>query len=219
MVNKRKNSIKNDFLFLEEERKSNLDIDNKNIVENNDTEIQEILLSNPNLNDNNKIQESKTTEKKALQENNENDNIVVFSFYNCTINIVNNILNFVFNFIKSFFRILYKIICSFFKISCMYFLWIIMHYFASHLYTKLCVPNNFYGFLVSPFLTSTPHCQGLRWIVYNAANTINTMWILIGTWLCSKIMFYSPNENINSNTPPVSEGFSNMNFYYDGTGI
>ena len=95
MVNKRKNSIKNDFLFLEEERKSNLDIDNKNIVENNDTEIQEILLSNPNLNDNNKIQESKTTEKKALQENNENDNIVVFSFYNCTINIVNNILNFV----------------------------------------------------------------------------------------------------------------------------
>ena len=45
------------------------------------------------------------------------------------------------------------------------------------------------------------------------------MWILIGTWLCSKIMFYSPNENINSNTPPVSEGFSNMNFYYDGTGI
>jgi hypothetical protein len=214
MVYKRKNINKNDSLIIDEERKSN-----EIIEENNEKQeiIPELIDNNYGINKMDHDDNLQCTEKKALEENLPHQNTI----FNCVFTFMNSLLNILFNFIKSILNIIYKLIKSFLKISCMYFVWIIMHYFASHLYTKLCVPNNFYGFLVSPFLTSTPHCQGLRWIVYNAANTINTMWILIGTWLCSKIMFYSPNENINSNTntPNVNEGFNNMNFYYGGTGI
>ena len=86
-------------------------------------------------------------------------------------------------------------ICSFilrstlfiFKVSGIYFLWISLHYFSAHLYFKFCVPSTIIGFIMSPFMIMTPHCQGLRWIVYNAANIINNMWILIGAWVYSMI--------------------------------
>jgi hypothetical protein len=74
-----------------------------------------------------------------------------------------------------------------FKISGIYILWISLHYFSAHLYVKFCVPNSVVGFIMSPFMIMTPHCQGLRWIVYNAANIINHMWILIGAWIYSMI--------------------------------
>lgn len=74
-----------------------------------------------------------------------------------------------------------------FKISGIYILWISLHYFSAHLYVKFCVPNSIIGFIMSPLMISTPHCQGLRWIVYNAANIINHMWVLIGAWIYSII--------------------------------
>lgn len=64
-----------------------------------------------------------------------------------------------------------------------YLIWILLHYVASHLYIKFCVPDSFMGLIVSPFLTTTPHCQCLRWIVYNGGNMINHMWVIIGSWL------------------------------------
>jgi hypothetical protein len=80
-----------------------------------------------------------------------------------------------------------------------YLLWIMLHFFASHLYIKFCVPASFVGFIVSPFLTTTPHCQGLRWIIYNGANTINNMWIVIGSWMTSSLLLFTrniPHENV-----------------------
>jgi len=74
------------------------------------------------------------------------------------------------------------------KISGVYILWIILHFVSSHLYIKFCVPSSFMGFIISPFMTSSPHCQGLRWIIYNGANTINNMWVILGTWLCSYLL-------------------------------
>ena len=73
------------------------------------------------------------------------------------------------------------------KIFGVYFAWIGLHYSASHLYVKLCVPDTLFGFLMSPFMTATPHCQGLRWLVTNGASMINNMWIVLGGWLCSTI--------------------------------
>lgn len=73
------------------------------------------------------------------------------------------------------------------KIYGIYLLWVCLHYFSAHLYVKFCVPNTFSGFVMSPFMIATPHCQGLRWIVYNAASVINNMWILMGTWIYSLI--------------------------------
>ena len=80
-----------------------------------------------------------------------------------------------------------------------YLVWIILHFIASHLYVKFCVPASFLGLVVSPFLTTTPHCQGLRWIIYNGANTINNMWIVIGSCISSNILFFTRNmsqENV-----------------------
>ena len=77
------------------------------------------------------------------------------------------------------------------KISGIYLLWICLHYFSAHLYIKFCVPDTIIGFLMSPFMIATPHCQGLRWIVYNAAGIINNMWILIGTWIYSLIWIFN----------------------------
>ena len=82
-----------------------------------------------------------------------------------------------------------------FKVSGVYFLWICLHYFSAHLYIKFCVPSNIFGFLMSPFMVSTPHCQGLRWIVYNAASVINNMWILVGAWVYSIIWILRENSN------------------------
>ena len=87
-----------------------------------------------------------------------------------------------------------------FKVSGVYMLWICLHYFSAHLYIKFCVPNTMVGFIMSPFMISTPHCQGLRWVVYNAANTINHMWILIGAWIYSLIwIFNNDSNNDNAN--------------------
>ena len=84
------------------------------------------------------------------------------------------------------------------RVSGIYLLWICLHYVASHLYIKLCVPNTIVGFLMSPFMTATPHCQGLRWIVYNAANMINNMWLILGAWICSTILIVTK-ENAHDN--------------------
>lgn len=106
------------------------------------------------------------------------------------------IINFYF-YSKKVFGVIFKIGEWFIKISGIYLLWIALHFFASQFYIELCVPKTIYGFIISPFLMATPHCQALRWIVYNAASTINNMWIIMGTWFCSQIMFYTNSDQIN----------------------
>lgn len=91
-------------------------------------------------------------------------------------------------------RYIQRIIKIFLSISGFYFIWILLHYFASHLYVKLCVPNTFFGFIISPFLITTPYCIGLRWLIQTGATSINNMWIIFGTWICSNIL------NMNTNT-------------------
>jgi hypothetical protein len=88
-------------------------------------------------------------------------------------------------------RIIYKAFQLMLSISGIYLIWICLHYFASHLYVRLCVPTNFYGFLLSPFLIATPYCVGLRWLIYTGANVINNMWVLLGTWICSNISIFN----------------------------
>lgn len=92
-----------------------------------------------------------------------------------------------YTFLDNFVSFILRTTIFLFKISGIYILWISLHYFSAHLYVKFCVPNSIIGFIMSPFMISTPHCQGLRWIVYNAANIINHMWILIGAWIYSII--------------------------------
>lgn len=75
-----------------------------------------------------------------------------------------------------------------FSIYGIYLLWILLHFGATHLYVEYCVPRSWFGLLTSPLLTSTPQCQGLRWIINNGGNQINSMWISIGSWIYIKLI-------------------------------
>ena len=99
-----------------------------------------------------------------------------------------------------FFDYTSKILKIIVNVSGIYFVWIFLHYAASQLYVKLCVPNTIVGFLMSPFMTATPHCQGLRWVIYNAANMINNMWVIFGAWICSAFLMINK-EGISSPSP------------------
>ena len=109
-----------------------------------------------------------------------------------------NILNTIFTIFKKMaifsLNCFYKYIKFTLKASGIYLLWISLHYGASHLYIKFCVPNTFYGYLISPFLTPTPHCQGLRWVIYRGAEIINNMWFLLGTWLATSLIFFTQKD-------------------------
>jgi hypothetical protein len=98
-----------------------------------------------------------------------------------------NLLSFV-EFSKKAIKLLYVFVKYIIKLSGIYLLWIVLHFVAAHLYIQFCVPSNFIGFVISPFMTASPHCQGLRWIIYTGANTINNMWVILGTWLCSYLI-------------------------------
>jgi hypothetical protein len=74
------------------------------------------------------------------------------------------------------------------RLVCIYLAWIIGHYIAAHLYVYFCTPATFMGFALSPFMVAAPHCQALRWTVYNGGVTIMNMWVLLGAWLVSKMV-------------------------------
>ena len=76
-----------------------------------------------------------------------------------------------------------------------YLLWIMLHYISPHLYVHFCVPLNMRGLLMSPFIAPSPHCQALRWTIYNGGNTIITMWIFIGTLVVKKLIPVKQKEN------------------------
>jgi hypothetical protein len=101
------------------------------------------------------------------------------------------------------FEYTYKGFKLFINVSGIYLVWIFLHYISSQLYVKLCVPNTIIGFLISPFMTATPHCQGLRWIIYNAANVINNMWIIFGAWICSTILIINRDPTPTPISPPT----------------
>jgi hypothetical protein len=69
-----------------------------------------------------------------------------------------------------------------------YIMWILFHYIASHLYIYFCAPSTIIGFIYSPFIIAAPHCKSLRWVIFNGAASVDNMWLVFGTWLCSKII-------------------------------
>lgn len=83
----------------------------------------------------------------------------------------------------------------------LYLFWICLHYISAKMYTYYCVPNFFTGFIISPFLVSAPHCRAIRWVVHNGGNTIDNMWVMLATWICSKV-FMGVEKN---NKKPTNE--------------
>ena len=141
--------------------------------EKKNEEVNEPLINENNVNEEiNKNDEKNKTSKDIIIEN-----VYIFLIKLCSF--------------------IFKTLILVFKVSGIYLLWICLHYFSAHLYIKFCVPSTLYGFLISPFMIATPHCQGLRWIVYNAAGIINNMWILIGAWIYSMIWIFNNESNVD----------------------
>jgi len=76
-----------------------------------------------------------------------------------------------------------------------YLVWIVLHYITPHLYVHFCVPLTMQGFIMSPFMAPSPHCQALRWAIYNGGNTIISMWIVFGTWIMQQLITTKTNQS------------------------
>jgi len=70
-----------------------------------------------------------------------------------------------------------------------YIMWITLHYMSSHFYIHLCVPASILGFLTSPLLATSYHCQGLWWLVNQGRNSIHAMWLILGSWITTNYLF------------------------------
>jgi hypothetical protein len=82
------------------------------------------------------------------------------------------------------FKTLFK---GIYDVAGIFILWIWLHYVASNMYPKFCTELSFIGFIKSIFLTQSPHCVAMRWVIYNGGNVINSMWISVGIWISAKI--------------------------------
>jgi hypothetical protein len=85
-------------------------------------------------------------------------------------------------------KIVYNNIIFIIQLTGIYFVWIFLHFISAHLYVRLCNQPSFVGFILSPFLVTSLHCQALRWTIYNGANHITSMWLTLGTWIIAKLM-------------------------------
>jgi hypothetical protein len=146
------------------------------------TRTQQTKENDKNISEEFKKPSDESNSETIQEENNSNYNKII----------ADKIYNFLITMYKFFIKSLLVIL----KASGIYLLWICLHYFSAHLYIKFCVPDTIIGFLMSPFMIATPHCQGLRWIVYNAAGIINNMWLLIGTWIYSIIWILNSDTNM-----------------------
>lgn len=91
-----------------------------------------------------------------------------------------NLIKIIYNEFKKFLKITFELLG-------IYLLWIVIHYFAGILYHKFCTPSTILGFIISPFIVITPYCSGLRWVIFNGGNIITNMWVLLGTWLATRL--------------------------------
>ena len=79
-----------------------------------------------------------------------------------------------------------KILKNAWSFTKFYMFWILTHWLCCHLYIYFCTPLTLKGFLMSPLMVLTPHCQGLQWMFEISVLTIKNMWLVFGTWLAIK---------------------------------
>lgn len=73
------------------------------------------------------------------------------------------------------------------SVAGIYILWMVLHFVSANLYVYYCAHMSLFGFLMSPVLASAPHCRAIRWVLNSGAHSIDAMWIVLGTWVCSKL--------------------------------
>ena len=106
------------------------------------------------------------------------------------------------NKMQPYLHILSPYVGSFKNICGIYVLWVFIHYLSTHLYIHFCTPKTIVGFLMSPFMAAAPHCQALRWGIYNGGNSIVSMWLTMGVWL---VGYITPITYFTNNDKKVEE--------------
>ena len=91
------------------------------------------------------------------------------------------------NKLKTAFRIVKPYLVAVNSVAGLYILWMVLHFISANLYVYYCAHMSLFGFLMSPVLASAPHCRAIRWVLNSGAQSIDAMWIVLGTWVCSKL--------------------------------
>ena len=74
------------------------------------------------------------------------------------------------------------------EVGGIYIAWVGIHYGAAHAYASFCTPTSIYGFVASPLLVAAPQCVAFRWAINTGASVIGTMWVVLGTWISTKLL-------------------------------
>tara|TARA_Y100001958_G_scaffold89951_1_gene61220 strand:- start:5547 stop:5999 length:453 start_codon:yes stop_codon:yes gene_type:complete len=135
-------------------------------------------------------------DSNTLSENNitaENKPIKKKKLYNCSAckKLTKQITNIICLIIFTFFYYANKAGIYVWKIGGIYIVWCTLHHITSQLYVYYCTPYTLLGFLTAPFMVATPQCTGLRWCIAHGAETIISMWLVLGTWFMQKLGGYS----------------------------
>jgi nucleoside permease NupC len=99
-----------------------------------------------------------------------------------------NMLQIVYEYVMSAINTIVPVLKWLYFISKMYIIWITIHYISCQLYVHYCVPSGITGYLLSPFLVSSPQCKALRWAFYNGGNIIDNMWNYLGVWASTQLL-------------------------------
>jgi hypothetical protein len=91
-------------------------------------------------------------------------------------------------FVVAMFNKAKPLVMSVISVAGIYILWILLHFVSAHLYIYYCAHMSLMGAVMSPISVSAPHCRALRWAINTGANSIDAMWVVLGTWLCSKLV-------------------------------
>ncbi len=90
-----------------------------------------------------------------------------------------------------------------------YFGVVMVHFVSSNLYPSLCCSWSFWGFIMTPFMSVTPHCEALRWLIHYTGEQIRSVWLWLGGYLVfyfsSNITPYINRFRVNSNKQKTQE--------------
>jgi hypothetical protein len=99
-----------------------------------------------------------------------------------------NMLQIVYEYFMSAINTIVPVLKWVYFVSKVYIIWITIHYISCQLYVHYCVPSGITGYLLSPFLVSSPQCKALRWAFYNGGNIIDNMWNYLGVWASTQLL-------------------------------
>jgi hypothetical protein len=59
-----------------------------------------------------------------------------------------------------------------------YFFWVSLHFAVTKLFYHVCVPTSVLGLLFSPLTAAAPHCQVLRWALYESGINVGLLGLM-----------------------------------------